>query len=574
MYNISEAHYIFIMANTKENPIDVAALDDLANVKSRQWIKYKCVSCGDNVVALLNKSRPLSGPANLRCMRCQTEQTNLAKHGVKRMIGTREFQEKAKKTKKAKYGDANYRNDAKREATMLERYGCKSASSNAEIQKKMSLSNRLAMQRRVSNGYVSPFNFKDVQEKVAATKLARYGTSTYNNPKKRAETLGVSCPGKIKEVAERISEHWSNGRSAYTYDGLSFDSSWELAFYIDCKAHGKNIIREPRKIEYETNDGKKHCYYPDFEVDGQLIEIKADNMISEDGIVLSHDMSRCEEKTEAMKRSNVRVLTFDDVKPSLDFVTSAYSSDKFLSIFKSNAEFPFPTYAKTVPDALLKQIHKSIWYASREGCLSPIEAWHDKALCQKMVANRMKYVGHCSPEDVVRAFSVTNKATRVSFFPSSLAYRLVIKYLQEFTEVFDPFSGFSGRMVGCAKAGKSYIGQDVNADHVRESNEVIDKLKLARCKVSQQDVITDSSKRFECLFTCPPYGSKEFWTKDRSEVCKSADEWISLCLEKYSCKRYLFVIDTTEKYKNCIVEQLNKKTMLGHSSEIVVLIEK
>ena len=90
-----------------------------------------------------------------------------------------------------------------------------------------------------------------------------------------------------------------------------------------------------------------------------------------------------------------------------------------------------------------------------------------------------------------------------------------------------------------------------------------------------QDILKSKGYDFgdnTCLFTCPPYGEKEHWNKNRNEIEKSCDEWIDLCLEKYKCKKYLFVVDETEKYKDKIVETLTNKSHFGSNNEYVILI--
>ena len=36
----------------------------------------------------------------------------------------------------------------------------------------------------------------------------------------------------------------------------------------------------------------------------------------------------------------------------------------------------------------------------------------------------------------------------------------------------------------------------------------------------------------------------------------NCDEWIDICLKNFKCKKYLFVVDNTEKYKNNIIEEI------------------
>ena len=50
-------------------------------------------------------------------------------------------------------------------------------------------------------------------------------------------------------------------------------SSWELAFVLYNIDHGRNVKRCKLKLPY-TYHGKTYNYYPDYEVDGKVCEVK------------------------------------------------------------------------------------------------------------------------------------------------------------------------------------------------------------------------------------------------------------------------------------------------------------
>ena len=54
---------------------------------------------------------------------------------------------------------------------------------------------------------------------------------------------------------------------------------------------------------------------------------------------------------------------------------------------------------------------------------------------------------------------------------------------------------------------------------------------------------------------------------------KSCDDWIDLCLNNFNCKKYLFVVDDTIKYKNNIVYYINNKNHFYKNNEYVILID-
>ena len=129
-------------------------------------------------------------------------------------------------------------------------------------------------------------------------------------------------------------------------------------------------------------------------------------------------------------------------------------------------------------------------------------------------------------------------------------------------------------MIGCENCGKKYIGQDINEKHISEGNEIIAYKNYQNSVLTVQNVLTDTNKKYACLFTCPPYGSKEHWNINNDEVEKTCDEWIDICLEKYDCESYLFVVDETDKYKYNIVETITNKSHFGINNEYVIFIRK
>ena len=247
---------------------------------------------------------------------------------------------------------------------------------------------------------------------------------------------------------------------------------------------------------------------------------------------------------------------------------------------------------------IIKKFHPSALKASREGHLSPFDGWkhlqEDKDAFRKFMLNRLRcsdfFIEHKKGKEDYKAhwsllleakippfiyqigLTTSGKYMNVSMFKPHCARYLVKKYLNNYSEVFDPFSGFSGRLIGAANCRKAYTGQDINEEHVKESNEIIKYKNYSNVQVSVQNILTDSEKEYECLFTCPPYGGKEHWNKNNDEVEKTCDEWIDICLQKYKCKHYIFVVDKTDKYKDKITEVLENKSHLGISKEYVIFL--
>lgn len=430
----------------------------------------------------------------------------------------------------------------KRKATNLQKYGTEFAQQSEVVQSKYKAN---SLQKW---GYPSPSNHPSIRAKVENTFKLKYGTK---HPSK-----------------------------CYVYSNQVFDSSWELALWIYAEDHNITIEREPMCIPY-TFDNVQHYYYPDFKYDNRLLELKGPQFFEDGKMINPFNRSLdtlMEAKHQCGLQNGVEFWSTKEILPILEYVNNKYTQD-YIYLFLRTLPFPYPKMRNNSDLELIRFFHKSIYKAGRKGKLSPLQAWQNKDLIKKSALNRLKYVQNCTPEAVLQGFNVAKIAPKVSVFKPTLAERLIKTYLSEASVIVDPFSGFSGRMLGAYNCGKQYVGFDINAEHVEESNEIISYKGIhGTCSVQVQDLISFEGKNWSevvntYLFTCPPYGGKEHWNENNDEVEKSCDEWIDLCLEKHKgCKKYLFVVDQTEKYKDKIVEVINNKSHFGCNSEYVVLI--
>ena len=231
-------------------------------------------------------------------------------------------------------------------------------------------------------------------------------------------------------------------------------------------------------------------------------------------------------------------------------------------------------------DRIITHFHPSIYHARRDKCISPYDAWYDNNLLRECIENRIIYQSNINPNKILQGFNVSKIAPKVSVFSAGRAKMLISRYLNEFNEIFDPFSGFSGRMLGTVSLGKRYIGQDISGLHIQESIKMVEFLK--RCKNNFNNFIIPELKRsnilqssgtYECLFTCPPYADKEQWL-DVPVDSRSCDDWIDECLKRFKCNKYLFVVDHTDRYADYIVDEIINKSHFGSNSEYVILIER
>lgn len=510
------------------------------------------------------------------------------KYGVENVFQLDEIKEKSKETLEKEYGvsnprflqlDSNYvkkTNDRKQKE--IEEVSKEKLDENLEKLSNLKLTkwdewtqediNAITEKRKATCREIYGVEFSMQSEEVKK----HYKENSLKN-------WGFESPQQSPKLRKKIENSFLKKYGAkhpnftFKYQNQLFDSSWELAVWIWAKDNGKEIEREPVGLTYNFN-GIEHTYFPDFRLSGKLIEIKGPQFFKDGKMINPYDHTQddlFEAKHQCGLQNGVEFWSKEEMKPILNYIEEKYTKD-FLNLFHLDLPFPYPELNVSNDFNVIRFFHKSLYKAFRKGNKSPLEAWQDKDLVLKSALNRLRYVHKCAPRDIVQGFNVAKIAPKVSIFKPSLAEELIQKYLKDFEIIVDPFSGFSGRMVGAFRKGKKYFGWDINEEHVKESNEIKDFLKMENVFIEVEDLIKAPVKNFNeaALFTCPPYGGKEHW--DENEIEKSCDEWIDLCLQKYKCSKYLFVVDKTEKYKDKIVSTIENKSHFGKNQEYVILI--
>lgn len=266
--------------------------------------------------------------------------------------------------------------------------------------------------------------------------------------------------------------------------------------------------------------------------------------------------------------------------------------------------------------SLVTYFNPSIVYSNKGNKLSPVEYWEtlksDKELFRKFLDNRYRCSdwykekpenwkwleeGRC-PEFIYGiGLSTSGRAPKVSYFKPAQMKFLITNYANEFDTIFDPFAGFAGRMLGTLACDKNYIGYDLSKMTIDENKAcykwlVDNNLTDKSCELKVKDSLKESGK-FDCIITCPPYSDakgkqKEEWRDSKLNKISCAytcDEIIDICLERYDCKKYIFVVDNSiEKYKDNIVDSFEnvnyfgarngKHTSASYNNEVIVEIIK
>ena len=246
---------------------------------------------------------------------------------------------------------------------------------------------------------------------------------------------------------------------------------------------------------------------------------------------------------------------------------------------------------------MIRKYHQSIWNCSKGRSMSPVKFWEkfkesSQYKWNKFYTNRLVHAGLGILEDdfsiklgaIRQGFEVLRYCSCVSYLKPFLAKRLIQTYLSDASEIFCPMNGFSGFMLGASLGcNLRYIGQDINERQILEAKEIAGflersgKVSPGQISLSAKDMFEDSGK-YDCLVVCPPYSDKERWNFDVNGVCTDRNlpcgKWMDEILSRYSCRKYLFVVDGEEdtKYDDHIVERLSNRSHFSENFEKVIVM--
>lgn len=478
------------------------------------------------------------------------KKSNLEKYGVEYPFQNKEIQEKVRKTQRENNNGKLAWNTEKQKQTMIKLYGADHNMKVPELVKKQKETWSKTLQRKYNCN--SPMQVNEFKKKA-------FTNSRVSSLEKKTEEFL-----KTKNLNYEWQYIITKNNVSHAYDLAIFDDQNNLSILVECNGsyfHGYNSDANGKHVHDEIDNYNTIDLIPENVKFIKIIENDFDKGIQELSDALGIDYDNYLNDILNWCRS-------------VGFPYPIYDNSILNISYNNLLKYePKLNLNVRVGNKIIKHFHHSIYHCSVNNLPSTFEAWNNDELLMKCIKNRFIYKDYIDPNRVLAGFTINKIAPTPRMFSPFLAKCLIYKYLNEFDTIFDPFSGYSGRMLGAMANGKNYIGQDINKTTINESNQIIEYFDLQdKATIKEQDIITDKESEYECLFTCPPYNLKERWNNS-NQLNLSCDKWIDICLNKYKCKKYLFVVDNTEKYKNNIVEELSNKSHLGNNVEKVILIE-
>lgn len=225
----------------------------------------------------------------------KVKETCLEKYGDENYLWkwTEERINKAKETKKEKYGNEFYVNPTKISETLLNR---------TKEEKEKTYNTIKNTCEKLYGGVANASNI--IKQKHHNTMKLKYG---------------VEHALQNKQIRDKT-------KRKYTYEGINFDSSWEIAFYIYLKDHHIRFEYHSNEFDYYyPGDNKIHKYEVDFKLFNRcFIEIKNIKLLEN---MIKNTNSKEHFKYNCMLENNVKIIT--DCTKYINYVNQKYGSHFF-----------------------------------------------------------------------------------------------------------------------------------------------------------------------------------------------------------------------------------------------------
>ena len=264
-------------------------------------------------------------------IRKKIDQTNLEKYGVTNALCLESSKEKNRQIKAANRKPPKPRiRKTKEELSLAHKHGyqkyIKTVKERHGVENISQLQSIKDKKKNTFNKHKNddPNFLKNARNKAKNTTLKRYG---------------VESPSQSYEIHKKQV-------SKYYFNGKKFNSAAEIVFFIWLTDNKIDFEYEPNiKLIYEFK-GKQHRYFPDFLVNGEIIEIKGDHFFDTNGLMRCPFRKKSwskekkkeidehyEAKHQCMLKNNVKILKYSEMEKYFEYVGMKYGKD-YLRQFK------------------------------------------------------------------------------------------------------------------------------------------------------------------------------------------------------------------------------------------------
>lgn len=223
---------------------------------------------------------------------------------------------------------------------------------------------------------------------------------------------------------------------------------------------------------------------------------------------------------------------------------------------------------------LVHHFHPSIYRSHVVGKPSPYEAVQNDVQLRELVENHTLFRNNNDPNKLLQGFDCCEEVPKIHVFSPNHARILIQRYLSEFSTIHDPLCEFSSTLLGTVSLGKRFIGLHYSDVLINESNQLIKWLQSYYPETNailQQAIRTQALEDVSCMLTRFP-GSQQC-IFEQSPMNTNPDAFIRQFMKASSCKRYVFVVPSTEEFRDCVVDTIPDR----HDpdwKELVVVIDR
>ena len=189
----------------------------------------------------------------------------------------------------------------------------------------------------------------------------------------------------------------------------------------------------------------------------------------------------------------------------------------------------------------------------------------------KLILDNTIYINILNYNKILQGFNISNDAPKISYVSAGIIKILINKYVPSFESVFDPICGFGSVLLGSVASNKSYIGIDIRDVYTYENIQMIEFLGISE----KAHVLTNYTS------INPPESSVLVTYIDIEYIniinpnFNSVDDCIDFFINMYNLKTYMFIVPSTDKYKDFVIDRIIERyKLIDDKTWDVVIINK
>ena len=323
---------------------------------------------------------------------------------------------------------------------------------------------------------------------------------------------------------------------------LNLKSKQEVQFVKLIPDSVKNITYEMTELTYRNK-----IYTPDFNVDGQFVEVKPKSRAQKSGV----DRRKFVHQLQITNKNDIRLKTWydknyydydpiltDDIFYAIDWRLFFNSHIELFEFLKergwTHPSYPIDVLIRGITSwlrvqtdvmlnanisqpstiSLMRHFHESFYLSTHKDYCSvnsAFEAGNHRILC-----NAAEYIwqkkNSCNIYGLINAITVRFKDfSMVGMFKPWVARAVYDKLLPNGGIIVDPCCGWGGRMLACIESEYEYRGSDINQMNIAANTKLADFVGnnyIIKPKLLVKDA-TKSIDQGDLLFTSPPYDDTE-----------------------------------------------------------------